>query len=109
MTNAEDILSKYEKGTYEGEYPTISPEDWETLKESYPKDQVKEMLADLFMKYPLPYATDKYTIEDARDDYMKLKGIRYNELLKEEEWFPRKSRESKYPLTYEGKQILFKR
>ena len=34
MTNAEDILSKYEKGTYEGEYPTISPEDWETLKES---------------------------------------------------------------------------
>lgn len=39
----------------------------------------------------------------ARDDYMKLKGIRYNELLKEEEWFPRKSRESKYPLTYEDK------
>ena len=100
MNNGEDILVKYEKGTYDGEYPTISPEDWETLKESYPKDQVKEMLADLFMKYPLPYATDKYTIEDARDDYMKLKGIRYNELLKEEEWFPRKSRESKYPLTY---------
>ena len=82
MTNAEYILSKYEKGRYDGEFPTISPEDWETLKESYPKDQAKEMLADLFMKYPLPYATDKYTIEDARDDYMKLKGIRHNELLK---------------------------
>ena len=109
MNIGENILGKYEKGSYEGEYPTISPEDWETLKESYPKDQVKEMLADLFMKYPLPYATDKYTIEDARKDYGKLKGIRYNELLKEEEWFPRKSRESKYPLTYDGKQILFKR
>ena len=109
MTNAEDILAKYEKGTYEGEFPTISSEDWETLKESYPKDQVKEMLADLFMKYPLPYATDKYTIEDARDDYMKLKGIRWNELLVEGEWFQRQSRESKYPLTYEGKPIYFKR
>src|SRR6056300_1563865 len=109
MTNAEDILAKYEKGTYEGEFPTISPEDWETLKESYPKDQVKEMLADLFMKYPLPYATDKYTIEDVRDDYMKLKGIRWNELIKEGEWFQRQSRESKYDLTYEGKPIYFKR
>ncbi len=94
MTNAEDILAKYEKGRYDGEFPTISPEDWETLKESYPKDQVKEMLADLFMKYPLPYATDKYTTEDARVDYMKLKGIRWNELLKEEEWFQRKGRKS---------------
>jgi hypothetical protein len=109
MTNAEDILSKYEKGRYDGEFPTISPEDWETLKESYPKDQVKEMLADLFMKYPLPYATDKYTIEDARDDYMKLKGIRYHELIKEGKWFQRQSRESKYPLTYDGKPIYFKR
>ena len=109
MTNGEDILAKYEKGTYEGEFPTISSEDWETLKESYPKDQVKEMLADLFMKYPLPYATDKYTKEDARDDYMKLKGIRWNELLVEGEWFQRQSRESKYPLTYEGKPIYFKR
>ena len=100
LKRKEDIFSKYERDNYEGEYPTISPEDWETIKETYPKDEVKEKLADIFMKYPLPYATDKYTIEDARDDYMKLKGIRYNELLKEEEWFPRKSRESKYPLTY---------
>lgn len=64
MTNGEDIFSKYERDNYEGEYPTISPEDWETIKEIYPKDEVKEKLADLFMKYPLPYATDKYTIED---------------------------------------------
>lgn len=27
MTNSEDILSKYEKGTYEGEYPTILNKD----------------------------------------------------------------------------------
>jgi len=107
MTNGEDIFEKYENLE---EYPLITKEDWELIKETYPKDQVKEMLADLFMKYPLPYATDKYTIEDARDDYMKLKGIRWNELLVEgKEWFQRQSRESKYPLTYEGKPIYFKR
>jgi len=109
MTNGEDLFAQYEKGTYEGEYPTILPHDWELIKETFPKDEVKERLADIFMRYPLPYATDKYTIEDARDDYMKLKGIRWNELIKEGEWFQRQSRESKYPLTYEGKPIYFKR
>jgi len=105
----ESILNKYKKGNYVGEYPTVSEEDFTLLKKNFDKLEVKEAFADLFMEYPLPYATDKYTIEDARDDYMKLKGIRYNELLKEDEWFPRKGRESNYPLTYNGKQILFKR
>jgi len=109
MTNGKDLFAQYEKGTYEGEYPTILPHDWELIKKTFPKDEVKERLADIFMRYPLPYATDKYTIEDARDDYMKLKGIRWNELIQEGEWFQRQSRESKYPLTYEGKPIYFKR
>ena len=109
MTNGEDIFAKYRKGIYEGEYPTVTPEDWELMKETYPKDEVKEKLAEIFMEYPLPYATDKYTIEDARNDYMKLKGIRYHELIKEGKWFQRQSRESKYSLTYDGKPIYFKR
>lgn len=107
MTNAEDILVKYEKGTYKGDYPTISSEDWELLKESFPKDVVKEMLAELFMQWPIPYAD--ITEEDAYDDYLKLKGIRWNEYLKEGEWFPRKAVESRYPLTYQGKQLYFSR
>jgi len=109
MNSIESILNKYKKGTYEGEYPTVSEEDFTLLKKNFDKDKVKEAFADLFMEYPLPYATDKYSIEDARNDYGKLKGIRYHSLLKEEEWFPRKGRESNYPLTYDGKQILFKR
>ena len=75
MTNGEDIFEKYENLE---EYPLITKEDWELIKETYPKDEVKERLAEIFMKHPLPYATDKYTIEDARNDYMKLKGIRWN-------------------------------
>ena len=47
MTNGEDILSKYRKGTFVGEFPTISEHDFELLKETYPKDTVKEMMAEL--------------------------------------------------------------
>jgi|MDTC01.2.fsa_nt_gb hypothetical protein len=91
-------------------YLEINEEQWETIKDMYPKDEVKEKLADLCMTYPLPYQTEKYTEDDCRKDYFKLKGIRWNELLIEgKKWFPRKGRESKYPLTYEGKHLLFKR
>lgn len=107
MTSGEDILSKYRKGVYDGEFPTIVEHDFELLKETYPKDEVKEMLADLFMEYPIPYAD--ITEEDAYNDYLKLKGFRWSEYLKEGEWFPRKAAESKYPLTYDGKQQYFSR
>jgi hypothetical protein len=91
-------------------YLEINEEQWETIKDMYSKDEVKEKLADLCMTYPLPYQTEKYTEDDCRKDYFKLKGIRWNELLIEgKKWFPRKGRESKYPLTYEGKHLLFKR
>jgi len=99
MTNGEDIFAKYRKGTYEGEYPTVTPEDWELIKETYPKDEVKEKLAEIFMEYPIPYAD--ITEEDAYDDYLKLKGFRWSEYLKEGQWFPRK--------TYDGKQQYFSR
>ena len=107
MTSGEDLFAKYEKGTYEGEYPTILPEDWELIKETYPKDEVKEKLAEIFMRYPIPYAD--ITEEDAYSDYLKLKGFRWNEYLKEGEWFPRKAAQTRYPLTYEGKQVYFSR
>ena len=107
MTNGEDILAKYRKDIFEGDFPTISENDWETLKESYPKDQVKEMLAELFMEYPIPYA--EISEENAYNDYLKLKAFRWIEYLKEGEWFPRKAAESKYPLTYNGKQQFFSR
>jgi hypothetical protein len=107
MTNGEDILSKYRKGNCVAEFPTISEHDFELLKETYPKDTVKEMMAELFMEYPIPYAD--ITEEDAYDDFLKLKGFRWSEYLKEGEWFPRKAAESKYPLTYDGKQQYFSR
>ena len=107
MTNGEDIFEKYKKGNFDGEYFFISPEEWQEIKDTFPKDMVKERLAEIAMTWPIPYAD--ITEEDAYDDYMKLKGIRWNEYLKEGEWFPRKAAESRYPLTYEGKQLYFSR
>ena len=75
MTSGEDRLSKYRKGVYDGEFPTIVEHDIELLKDTYPKDEVKEMLADLFMEYPIPYAD--ITEEAAYNDYLKLKGFRW--------------------------------
>lgn len=107
MLEINDILEKYRKGIHEGEYPTISADDFQLLKESYPQELVKEKLAELFQEYPIPYAD--ITEQDAYNDYMKLKGFRWNEILTEGEWFPRKAAESKYPLTYNGKQLYFSR
>ena len=71
--------------------------------------KLKKNFADLCMTYPLPYQTEKYSEEDCRDDYFKLKGIRWNEIMVEgQEWFQRQSRESKYPLTYEGNPLFSK-
>ena len=49
MTNIDGIFKKYRKGIYEGEYPTIFEDEWEYIKENYPKDEVKEILAEIFI------------------------------------------------------------
>ena len=88
-------------------YLEINEEEWKYIKETFPKDYVKDKLAQIAMTYPIPYA--EIDIEDARSEFMKLKGIRWNEILTEGEWFPRKAAESRYPLTYDGKQLYFSR
>jgi hypothetical protein len=88
-------------------YLEINEEDWKYIKETFPKDYVKDKLAQIAMTYPIPYA--EIDIDDARSEFMKLKGIRWNEILTEGEWFPRKAAESRYPLTYDGKQLYFSR
>lgn len=88
-------------------YLYIDNKEWEYIKNTFNKDDVKESLAKVAMTYDIPYAD--ITEKEARDEYLKLKGIRWNELFTEGEWFPRKASESKYPLTFEGKQQYVRR
>jgi len=88
-------------------YLLIEKEEWEYIKKTFDRDDVKESLAEVCMAYDLPYAD--ITENDARHDYLKLKGIRWRELLTEGEWFPRKASDSRYPLTFRGKQQFIRR
>jgi hypothetical protein len=88
-------------------YLLIPPTDWEYIQKNFNKDEVKEALADLCMTYPIPYAD--ISEADALDSYKRLKGTWWADILTEGEWFPRKASESRYPLTYRGKQQFFRR
>ena len=88
-------------------YFEITESQWTFIKDSYDKEEVRLELAKCLMTYEIPYAD--ITEKKAYQDYMKLKGFKHHELLKEGEWFPRKASESRYPYTYEGKQLFFTR
>ncbi len=100
-------LSYFDKFKDMKPYLHISSSEWKYIKETFNVDDVKETLAEICMSYPLPYA--EISEEDARQEYLKLKGIRWNELFKEGEWFPRRAAESRYPLTFRGKQQYIRR
>lgn len=113
MTNGKTIkhmteIQKYfEKFKDMEPYFEINEEEWTYIKETFPKEEVKEVLADILMEYPMP--TAEISESSSYDAFMKLKGIRWNELLIEKEWFPRKASESAYPLTFRGKPQYIRR
>jgi 16S rRNA G966 N2-methylase RsmD len=88
-------------------YLHINEVEWTHIKETFDREDVKDSLSDICMEYALPYA--EITEDEARKEYLKLKGTRWHELFTEGEWFPRKASESKYPLTFRGKQQYVRR
>ena len=88
-------------------YLNINQHEWNYIKETLDKDDVKESLAKVAMTYPMPYA--EITESDAHTELRKLKGMRHNEVLTEGEWFAREGTEYKYDLTWQGKQQYFRR
>ena len=88
-------------------YLNINQHEWNYIKETFDKDDVKESLAKVAMTYPMPYA--EITESDAHTELRKLKGMRHNEVLTEGKWFAREGTEYKYDLTWQGKQQYFRR
>ena len=82
-------------------YLDINSQEWKHIKSTFDRDDVKDSLATICMEYPLPYAD--ISEDDARKEYLALKGIRWNELFTEGEWFPRKASEFRYSLDFKGK------
>ena len=88
-------------------YLEIKEDEWNYIKNTFDKDDVKESLAKVAMTYEIPYA--EISENDAYKDLMKLKGMRHNEILVEGEWFAREGSEYRYDLSFEGKQQYFRR
>ena len=88
-------------------YLFINEKEWEYIKETFDKNDVKESLAVIAMDYPLPYPY--ITKRDAWRDFQKLKGMKWNEILVEGEWYAREGTKYKYPLTYRDRKLYFRR
>jgi hypothetical protein len=88
-------------------YFKIDEKDWEYIKETFDKEDVKESLATVAMTYPLPYPN--LTEKKAWRDFQKLKGMRWNEIMVEGEWYAREGTKYSYNLNYDGKQLYFRR
>ena len=88
-------------------YLTIGESEWKHIMETYEKEEAVEALAEALVTYPapVPEITDKQTL----DSLNKLKGVRWNDILVEGNWFPRNERKSKYDLTFNNSQYFFKK
>ena len=88
-------------------YLSIDEKEWEHIKNTFDKEDVKQSLAKVAMTYEIPYA--EISKKDAHRHYLKLKGMKHTDILVEGEWFAREGTEYRYGLSFEGKQQYFRR
>lgn len=78
-------------------YLEIGEEEWSYIKDTFDMQDVKESLAKIAMEYPPPYKD--ISEQDAKDSFMRLKGVHWYDYIEHGEWFVRG--ESDWPLTFE--------
>jgi len=88
-------------------YLSIDEKEWSYIKDTFEKQDVKESLAKVAMTYEIPYA--EISKKDAHRDYLKLKGMKHNDILVDGKWFAREGTEYTYNLNFDGKQQYFRR
>jgi len=88
-------------------YFKIEEKEWTYIKETFSEEEIKESLVKVLMEYDLPYMD--ISKKECIKDYSKLKGVWWNDLLVEGDWFPREGPKYRYPLDFEGNQIYFRR
>jgi len=100
-------LSYFDKFYNMDPYLEIDEKEWEYIKNTFDKEDVKESLAKVAMTYEIPYA--EISKKDAHRDYLKLKGMKHTDILVNGEWFAREGTEYTYNLNFQGKQQYFRR
>ena len=66
-------------------YLEINEKEWEYIKETFDKEDVKESLAKTRHIHQYPNLTEKTS-----KDFMSLKGMKWNEIMVEGDWYPEK-------------------
>ena len=100
-------LKYFDKFLNQEPYFHIDEQEWEHIKTTFDKDDVKESMAKVAMTYPPPFQD----IEEGKciTSFNKLKGTWVYDLLKEGEWFARTETEYKWPLTFNDSHWYIKR
>ena len=68
-------------------YFKIDEDEWTYIKENFTKEDIKESLVKVLMEYEPPFMD--ISKKDCFDDYRKLKGVRWNDLYINKQWFAR--------------------
>ena len=88
-------------------YFSMDEEQWQYAQDNFSKEEIKESLVEILMEYEPPYM--EISEKECLDEYRKLKGIKWNDLRVEGEWFPREGPSYTYSLELNNKKIYFKR
>lgn len=67
----------------------INKDDFEALKSSLSKDDLKQYISDLIRDYYVPLPYRQITLDDAINDFNELKQLNSNTLIEENQWFTR--------------------
>lgn len=97
-------LNKFHR---EGEYFYIPEEDWLQIKESCNKEEIKDELASILIEYPPPFP--EIDELDILSEYRKLKGVWWNDVLVEGQWFPREGGSSDFDTSFNNSHYFFRR
>lgn len=77
----------------------ITKEQWIYLNTNYSKDSIIELIAKTIIEEKLPMPMRKITLDEAREDFEKLKQLKWSSLLKTGTWFSRYEYDPKWFFT----------
>ena len=81
------IVDYFDKFKNMEPYFSIDEKEWEYIKETFTKDDIKENLVKVLMEYEPPYMD--ISEKECLTDYKRLKGVKWNDLYINKQWFDR--------------------
>ena len=79
--------SYFEKFRNMKPYFSIDEKEWTYIKETFSEEEIRKSLVKVLMEYEPPYMD--ISKKECLKDYQKLKGVKWNDLFIEKQWFAR--------------------